>query len=107
MIFCERPARSLGQDLVDLRLHLLQPVEMLRGCGGGLPAGPLRRLVNHDPRMRQREAAAFARGLQDDGSHRIGHSLHDDRDLDAAATICRIESWMARPSVTLPPALLM
>ena len=58
---------------------------MLRGGAGRLPAGPLRRLVNHDPRVREREPLPVARRLQHDRSHRVGHALHDDRDLDAAA----------------------
>ena len=81
----QRPARSLGEDLVDLRLHLLQAIEVLRRGGRRLPARPLRRLVNHDPRVRQRQPASFAGRLQHDRAHRIRHPLHDDRHLDAAA----------------------
>ena len=81
----QRLARARRQDLVDLILHLLEPLEMLRRGGRRLPAGPLRRLVNHDPRVREGEAAPVAGRLQDDRAHRVRHPLHDDRDLDAAA----------------------
>ena len=79
----QRLARPFRKDPVDLRLHLLEPVEVLRGGGRGLPAGPLRRFVNHDPGMREREPAARAGGLQHDGAHRIRHALDDDGDLVA------------------------
>src|SRR4029077_4096533 len=49
------------------------------------PAGPFRGLVNHDPRVRERQAPARARRLEHDRPHRIRHSLHDDRDLDSEA----------------------
>ena len=81
----QRLARPRRQDLVDLILHLLQALEVLRGGGRRLPARPLGRLVNHDPRVREREPPAVARRLQDDRPHRVRHPLHDDRDLDAAA----------------------
>ena len=58
---------------------------MLRRRRCGLPSRPFGRFVNHDPRMREREPPSLARRLQDDRPHRIGHSLHDDRDLDPAA----------------------
>ncbi len=80
----QRFARSQRQDLVDLILHLLEPLEVLRGGCRRLPAGPLGRLVNHDPGMRKGEPLSVAGGLQDDRSHGIGHPLHDDLDLDAA-----------------------
>ena len=81
----QRLARARRQDPVDLILHLLEPLEVLRRGGRRLPAGPFRRLVNHDPRVREREPPAVARRLQHDRAHRIGHALDDDRDLDAAA----------------------
>ena len=80
----ERPARSAREDAVDLRLHLLQPVEVQRGGRGRLPACPLRRLVDHDPRVREREAASCARGLKHDRAHRVRHPLHHDASTTSA-----------------------
>ena len=70
MIFCSGRPDRVRQDLVDLRLHLLQAIEMLRGRRRRLPARPLRRLVNHDPRVRQRQPPPVACRLQHDRSHR-------------------------------------
>ncbi len=72
-----------GHDAVNLALHLLEAVEMLRRGGGGLPARPFRRLVDHDPGVRKAESLPWARGLKHDGAHRVGHPLDDDRDFDA------------------------
>ena len=80
----ERLGRAIREDAVDLTLHLLQPIEMLRGRGRRLPSRPFRRLVNHDPRVWKGEPPARAGRLEYDRPHRVGHALHDDGDLDAA-----------------------
>jgi hypothetical protein len=51
----QRLPGSIGENAIDLALHLLQAVEMLRGGCCRLPAGPLCRLVDHDPGMRKGE----------------------------------------------------
>ena len=84
----QRLSRPDGQDPIDLILHLLQPVEVLCGRGRRLPAGPLGRLVNHDPRMRERPVDGRAGGLQHDGAHRIGHSLDHDGDSESGDRRC-------------------
>src|SRR5882672_9374480 len=67
--FLEWLTRPYRKNLVDLRLHLLEAIEMLRCGRRRLPSGPFRRLVNHDPRMRIRQPPSVAGGLQDDRSH--------------------------------------
>jgi hypothetical protein len=47
-------------------LHLLQALEVLRRRRRGLPAGPFRRLVDHDPGVWERLAFPFAGRLQHD-----------------------------------------
>src|SRR4051812_24424161 len=81
----QRLAGSVRHDAVDLALHLFEPVEVLRGSGRRLPPCPLGGLVNHDPRMRVGHAAPRTRRLQNHGSHRVGHPLDHDGDLDPHA----------------------
>ena len=107
MIFCSGLPGARREDLVDLRLHLLEAIEVLRRRRCRLPAGPLRRLVDHDPRMREREPAPVARRLQHDRP--IEYAIPCTMIVTSIPrlTTSRMASWIARPSVTLPPALLM
>src|SRR3546814_8095458 len=71
---------------------------------GGHALGAARRLVNHDPRIVERDPHPRLAGAEQKGAHRGG--LADAHRADPRADIFMV-SWIAIPAVPTPPGALM
>ena len=81
---------------ISLRLDLDVRGHALRAARG---------LVDHDPRVGQRDAHARLAGREQEAAHRRG--LADAHRADTRGWMYCMVSWIAMPAVTTPPGELM